>query len=121
MFDGQTVTADGLPIVAQTNGHSAPEPAPIVAPAPVITSNVIVRVKPPQPVEIDVDFDRLRGDHLALVQKMQGSTGDEQYKIMLKILEIVTGGQDMSDAPLRVTSAFLAELAKYIGGADTPN
>lgn len=119
MFDGQTVTVDGLPIVT-TNGHSEAEPTPAAVPAPKNVANVIVRVKPPQPVEIDVDFDRLRGGHLALVQKMQASTGDEQYKIMLQILEIVAGGRDMSDAPLRVTSAILAELAKYIGG-DTPN
>ena len=119
MFDGQTVTADGLPIVT-TNGRGEAEPTSAAALAQKSAANVIVRVKSPQPVEIDVDFDRLRGGHLALVQKMQASTGDEQYKIMLQILEIVAGGQDMSDAPLRVTSAILAELARYIGG-DTPN
>jgi hypothetical protein len=95
--------------------------APARGPAAADLSNVTVTVKPPEHVNIDVDIDRLKWRHSAMLQQAMSPDlpEEEQEALIFGVLEAVTG-QDMRDQPLRVINAVLAEI-KGAFGDDSKN
>lgn len=82
-------------------------------------TNVVVTVKDPARIEIEVDIDRLRWEHASMLERSQDPNvpQEEQSRLVLAVLEAVTG-QDMAQQPLRVVNAVLAQIKNAFGGSE---
>lgn len=117
MFDGQTVTADGLPVVAaSTNGVSHTEP---VEQKPVLPEQapVIVRFKKhDKPIEVEIDPHALTWDDFLTISTAAGR-GLSEEETMAKVNAVLTKltGQDVGKLPARVVTAILNQLQEMAG------
>lgn len=115
MFDGQTLTTDGSPIVAQTNGHGAPAtntPPTIPEQAPVV-----VRFKKhDNPIEVEIDPDALTWDDFLTISSAAGKNLSEE-ETMAKVNVVLSKltNQDVGKLPARVVTAIINQLQGIAG------
>jgi hypothetical protein len=115
-----------MPITPVTNGSAvievppfakdldyAPEPALLPEPAAEDDNiNVTVRIKKNPHIDVEIDIDRLSYKEMKRLRKLANEQGeDEAMDEVIAVLSKLTG-QDLSEAPVRVVNAIMAQLGK---------
>lgn len=82
------------------------------------TPQVIIRLKPVKPVELEIDPDLLTWDDMIMIQGLQGEA-EETVLPMFKTLLSKLTGQDIGAMPARTVTAIIGQL-KNITDLATP-
>ena len=105
---------------AQVAPSASPVPGPSASPVPSPSASsdfpepsrgVTVSIKPQKQYNIEIDPDKLRWEHLAIIQKAQadGLGENEAGEAFFDLLRALTG-ENLREHPLRVVMAVINQL-----------